>query len=120
MREAEEAAFARGVEVEALMDQAGAGIAGAVRKFFPHSGTCIVYAGKGHNGGDALVAGERLQREGWRVDVRLPFPESDCSELTCKKLTALLATPKRGEGGRDARRDELPLVHGRAEARPSK
>jgi hydroxyethylthiazole kinase-like uncharacterized protein yjeF len=106
MRAAEEAAFARGIEVEALMDQAGAGVARTVQRFFPHPGTCIVYAGKGHNGGDALVAAECLQREGWTVETRLPFPESDCSELTRKKLAAL----------RDMRRDELPLVHGRAEA----
>jgi hydroxyethylthiazole kinase-like uncharacterized protein yjeF len=91
MREAEEAAFARGVEVEALMDQAGAGIARAVRKFFPHAGRCIVYAGKGHNGGDALAAATCLHGEGWKIDIRLPFPESDCSELTRKKLTELRA-----------------------------
>jgi hydroxyethylthiazole kinase-like uncharacterized protein yjeF len=97
MRAAEEAAFARGVEVEALMDQAGAGVARAVQQFFPHAGTCIVYAGKGHNGGDALVAAERLQREGWKIDVRLPFPESDCSELTRKKLEALRDS-ERGRG----------------------
>jgi len=39
MREAEQAAFARDVEVEALMDQAGAGVARAVRQFFPSLGT---------------------------------------------------------------------------------
>src|SRR5437588_1262893 len=89
MREAEEAAFARGVEVEGLMDQAGAGIARAVREFFPHPGRCIVYAGKGHNGGDALMAAERLQRAGWKIDIRLAFPEDDCSELTRKKLQTL-------------------------------
>ena len=93
MRAAEEAAFARGIEVEALMDQAGAGVARTVQKFFPQAGTCIAYAGKGHNGGDALVAAVRLQREGWKVDVRLPFPESDCSELTRKKLAALRDAP---------------------------
>jgi ADP-dependent NAD(P)H-hydrate dehydratase / NAD(P)H-hydrate epimerase len=95
MRAAEEAAFGRGIEVEALMDQAGAGVARAVQQFFPHAGECIVYAGKGHNGGDALVAAERLQRKGWKIDdVRLPFPESDCSELTRKKLAALRDAPK--------------------------
>ena len=91
MRAAEEAAFARGIEAEALMDQAGAGVARMVQEFLPQPGTCIVYAGKGHNGGDALVAAECLQRAGWKVDVRLPFPESDCSELTRKKLAALQA-----------------------------
>jgi hydroxyethylthiazole kinase-like uncharacterized protein yjeF len=94
MRAAEEAAFSRGIEVEALMDQAGAGIARAIRQFFPHTGECIVYAGKGHNGGDALVAAECLQRDGWKIDIRLPFPESDCSELTRKKLVALREGPK--------------------------
>jgi len=93
MRAAEDAAFARGVEVEALMDQAGTGVARAVRQFFPHPGECIVYAGKGHNGGDALVAAERLKRAGWKIDIRLPFPESDCSELTRKKLAALRDAP---------------------------
>jgi NAD(P)H-hydrate epimerase len=93
MRAAEEAAFARGVEAEVLMDQAGAGVARTVQKFFPHAGTCIIYAGKGHNGGDALVAAEYLQREGWIIDVRLPFPESDCGELTRKKLAALRDAP---------------------------
>ena len=95
MRAAEEAAFGRGIEVEALMDQAGAGVARAVQQFFPRAGECIVYAGKGHNGGDALVAAERLQRQGWKIsEVRLPFPESDCSELTRKKLAALRDGPK--------------------------
>src|ERR1051325_6999456 len=85
MRETEEAAFARGVDVVALMDKAGAGVARAVRKFFPEPGTCIVFAGKGHNGGDALVGAEPLQRGSWENDIRLPFAEHECSELTQKK-----------------------------------
>ncbi|HEV3392210.1 MAG TPA: NAD(P)H-hydrate dehydratase [Chthoniobacterales bacterium] len=95
MQAAEQAAFARGITVEALMNQAGAGVARAVRQFFPKPATCIVFAGKGHNGGDALVAAEQLQRIGWKIDVRLPFAEDNCSELTQKKLKALReATPK--------------------------
>src|SRR6267378_3566902 len=86
MRAAEESAFARGMSVETLMDQAGAGVACAVRQFFPKPARCIVFAGKGHNGGDALVAAEQLQRIGWKIDIRLPFAEEDCSELTQKKL----------------------------------
>ena len=94
MRAVEEAAFARGVEVEKLMDAAGAGVARAVRKFFPDPQTCIVFAGKGHNGGDALVAAQWLKRWGWKIDVRLPFPEADCSELTRKKLKSLRDAPE--------------------------
>jgi NAD(P)H-hydrate epimerase len=94
MREAEEAAFARGIEVEALMDKAGRGVAQTVRQFFSRPGRCIVFAGKGHNGGDALVAATFLQHAGWKVDTRLAFPEEECAELTRKKLQAVReATP---------------------------
>jgi NAD(P)H-hydrate epimerase len=80
------------------MDQAGAGVARAVRQFFPKPATCIVFAGKGHNGGDALVAAEQLQRIGWKIDIRLPFTETECSELTQQKLKALHdATPTSGD-----------------------
>src|SRR5260370_18042962 len=93
MREMEEAAFAQGVEGEALMDQAGAGVARAIAKFFPHPGKCIVFSGKGHNAGDALVAAECLRERGWKIEVRLAFKESDCSELMPKQLDALLPAP---------------------------
>jgi NAD(P)H-hydrate epimerase len=106
MRAAEEAAFASGVEVEALMDRAGAGIAATVQQFFPRPGKAVVFTGKGHNGGDALVAAARLKEAGWEIDLRIIFPEPDLAELTQKKLEPL-------------RRDELPLVQGRAEAHPS-
>jgi hydroxyethylthiazole kinase-like uncharacterized protein yjeF len=106
MRAAEEAAFANGVEVEALMDRAGAGVARAIQRFFPHPGKAIVFTGKGHNGGDALVAAACLKQVGWEIDLRLIFPEGDCAELTRKKIESL-------------RRDELPLVQGGAEAGPS-
>ena len=89
MRAAEQNAFDRGLSVEALMDQAGAGVARAVRQFFPTAATCAVYAGKGHNGGDALVAAEALQRAGWKIELHLKYPESECSELTKKKLAAV-------------------------------
>lgn len=89
MRSAEKAAFARGVEVEALMDQAGSGIARAVTKFFPSPGACIVFAGKGNNAGDALVAAQCLRRRGWSIEIRLAYSESDCGELMRKKLESL-------------------------------
>jgi len=106
MRAAEEAAFSRGVEVEALMDRAGAGVAAAVQKFFPCPGRAVVFVGKGHNGGDALLAAARLKEAGWEIDLRLIFPEGELAELTRKKLE-------------DFRSNEVPLVQGRAEARPS-
>jgi hydroxyethylthiazole kinase-like uncharacterized protein yjeF len=93
MRDAENAAFARGVSAEALMDHAGAGIAQAVQQFFPRPEYCLVFSGKGNNGGDALVAAARLKRAGWHTDVHLSFPESQCSDLLRKKITEFRDTP---------------------------
>jgi len=93
MRAAEEAAFASGVQVEALMNKAGAGVAQAVIKFFQKPGRCIVFAGKGHNAGDALFAAQCLEQRGWKIEVRLAFKEADCSDLTRKKLADLCRRP---------------------------
>src|SRR3954469_16796058 len=95
MRAAEESAISHGSSVESLMDEAGLGVAHAVRKFFAKPATCIVFAGKGHNGGDALVAAAHLKRIGWKIDIRPAFVEDDCSELTLKKLKALCELPPR-------------------------
>src|SRR5262249_55254783 len=89
MRAAEQAAFASGVQVEALMNKAGAGVAQAVTKFFPKPGRCIVFAGKGHNAGDALFAAQCLDQCGWKIEVHLAFNEADCSNLMRKKLNDL-------------------------------
>jgi hydroxyethylthiazole kinase-like uncharacterized protein yjeF len=99
MRAAEEAAFASGVQVEALMDKAGAGVAQAVTKFFQKPGRCIVFAGKGHNAGDALFAAQCLEQRGWKIEVRLAFKEVDCSELMRKKLADLCRRPPEILGG---------------------
>ena len=96
MRAVEKAAFDRGVTAEALMDEAGIGIARAVMRFFPKPGRCLVFAGKGNNAGDALVAAEHLSRNGWNVELRLSFAEEDCGELMRKKLAAV----RKLEGGR--------------------
>ena len=93
MRDVENTAFARGISAEALMNQAGAGIAQAVQQFFPRPGYCFVFSGKGNNGGDALVAAARLKRAGWYTDVHLSFPESQCSDLLRKKIVEFRDTP---------------------------
>jgi len=73
------------------MQQAGAGIAAVVRRLRPHSRHCTVFAGKGHNGGDVLVAGAALARAGWSVRVVLAADESDLAPLTTEQLPALRA-----------------------------
>jgi len=91
MRRIEERAFADGVSAEALMEKAGALMARAVRQFFPAPGRCRVFFGKGHNGGDALVAARYLAAAGWRVDLREVFPREALAPLTRRKLEAFLA-----------------------------
>jgi ADP-dependent NAD(P)H-hydrate dehydratase / NAD(P)H-hydrate epimerase len=89
MKKAEEEAFAKGVTSEGLMEIAGVGIAACIRQFFPKPGSAIVFCGKGHNGGDALVAARHLQKAGWQIDVRLAFPIADLTHLTRRHLEAL-------------------------------
>src|ERR1700741_303944 len=111
MRAAEEAAFASGVEVEELMNKAGAGVAQAVTKFFQKPGRCVVFAGKGHNAGDALFAAQCLEQRGWKIEVQLAFNEADCSDLMRKKLADLCRRPPEILGGaRSATADPVAML----------
>ena len=102
MKALEMRAFADGVSAEALMEQAGARIADAVRQFAPGQGRCVAVFGKGHNGGDALVAARHLSRAGWEIELRAAFEESEWAELTTRKhrelLSALSGTEAAGRG----------------------
>ena len=89
MRRAEEVAFARGVQAEDLMEDAGRGVAEVVREYHPVPGLCIVFCGKGHNAGDALVAARYLASWGWAVDVRFAFSAASLAPLTARKLEQL-------------------------------
>jgi len=102
MRAAEQAAFARGAAVESLMDKAGAGVARLVSKFFPRAGKCIVFAGKGHNAGDALFAAQCLRRTGWKIEVCLAFEEREWSLLMRKKLEDLCGGTLENAGAKPA------------------
>lgn len=86
MKEVETKAFRTEVSAEALMEEAGLGIAKAIRQFFPQPGVCVLYIGKGHNGGDALVAARHLSAWGWLVQRRHIFKREELSPLTRKKL----------------------------------
>lgn len=89
MREIEQAAFARGVTAESLMEEAAAGIAHAIRQFFPTPGSCLVYSGKGHNAGDAFLAARYLAEAGWNIFLRSAFPEEEMNLLTRSHFQAL-------------------------------
>lgn len=86
MKEIERRAFEEGASPEELMDEAGAGVACAVQQFYPAPGTCLVVFGKGHNGGDALVAARHLAIAGWETCLLPAAPEEQWSELTRKKF----------------------------------
>jgi len=89
MKAAEEAAFLAGATPAGLMEIAGEGIARCVGQFYPDPCTAVVYCGKGHNGGDALVVARHLLKRGWRVLIRLAAAEPDLAELTRRQLLAL-------------------------------
>jgi ADP-dependent NAD(P)H-hydrate dehydratase / NAD(P)H-hydrate epimerase len=88
MRQIEEATFEAGISAEKLMGKVGQLVAQAVAQLAPGRGDVHVYYGKGHNGGDALVAARWLLLAGFHV--RLVPQEKDTSKLaalTRDKLT---------------------------------
>jgi NAD(P)H-hydrate epimerase len=90
MRRIEEATFAGGVAAEKLMEEVGRQVAEAVSQVFRQPGVATVYYGKGHNGGDALVAARYLTMYGWGIELRPQEQEtSKPADLTCKMLEAL-------------------------------
>jgi NAD(P)H-hydrate epimerase len=89
MRSLEERAFAEGITAEALMEEAGRRIAEAARQSFPNSRSCIVFFGKGHNGGDALVAARYLATCGFRIELRAVFPRTEWAPLTARHFDKL-------------------------------
>jgi ADP-dependent NAD(P)H-hydrate dehydratase / NAD(P)H-hydrate epimerase len=82
MKAIEERAFADGITAEALMEDAGTDIARAVMQFFPKPGHCVAFIGKGHNGGDALVAARHLAKNGWSFSLNPAFPIEQWAPLT--------------------------------------
>lgn len=89
MKAAEEASFAMGITADGLMELAGDGIARCIRQFYPKNGTAVIFCGKGHNGGDALVAARHLRNMGWLVLVRLSCPVQELAPLTGRHLESL-------------------------------
>jgi NAD(P)H-hydrate epimerase len=103
MKRVEEAAFARGVEAESLMNAAGAAIACAILDFLPSPGHAIVFCGKGNNAGDVLVAARHLATLGWSIALDLAFPESEFSPLAAKKFEELRGQPSTRLSALDSR-----------------
>lgn len=109
MQSIERQAFARGVAADVLMEGVGAKLARFIMQFFPRPGLLLVYAGKGHNAGDAFVAARQLAGLGWRVLVRTPFARDEIAPLGRDKFD-LLRAPVLGGPLRPATPQEGPLV----------
>jgi NAD(P)H-hydrate epimerase len=95
MLEAEKAAFATGATPEGLMEIAGREAARFVQHFHPTPGFCHVFFGKGHNGGDALVAARHLAEAGWTIKLEKTFPHEELAPLTEKQLARVAPTHDR-------------------------
>ena len=93
MKAIESRAFADGIGAQDLMEEAGQKIAVAVRQFFPLPARCVVVFGKGHNGGDALVAARYLALAGWEIELRPAFAENEWAALTAQNFQKLNALP---------------------------
>ena len=89
MAAAEKAAFAAGETAEHLMEHAGRAMAALVQQFHSRPGTCRVFFGKGHNGGDVLVAARHLARAGWRIVLEKTHAHSELAPLTATMLAEI-------------------------------
>lgn len=86
MRALEERSFSAGVTAEALMEDAGAQCAAAIRELLPRPGSCLAVFGKGNNGGDALVAARHLAHAGWKTHLVPAYPRAAWGELPTRKF----------------------------------
>ena len=97
MRAVEEAVFASGVSAEALMDRVGREVARhLIRRLWRGGGTVLIYAGKGNNAGDVLVAAAALRQIAREchvpIDIKLRLALNDpasLGDLARRKLDAL-------------------------------
>lgn len=84
----EKLAYAQGASEEFFMQQAGAGVAGAVQSYiarFHLRPDIVLLCGRGNNAGDAYVAGTILKEGGFSVKALATHPKEECSEL-CQKM----------------------------------
>lgn len=91
MRAIEAKAMSYGVSEAELMARAGDALGHALGSAFPETGRAVAFIGKGHNGGDALIA-LRVLRDlyGWEITVRSAFAEEELAGLSKAQLRGLV------------------------------
>ncbi len=85
MKRLEKLAIDSGEDEHTFMEKAGEGIAKIVEKFLlspTPSITISLLIGKGNNGGDAFVVGQKLLKKGFSVVAFQLFPREECSSLS--------------------------------------
>jgi NAD(P)H-hydrate epimerase len=113
MRRIEEQTFATGITAESLMEKVGAQIAQAVVEFVPRPGVAHIFYGKGHNGGDALVAARHLTMGGWGIELHAQEADpSKLAELTARHLAALHSVRMNARPSRDPRSRPIVVIDG--------
>lgn len=75
-----------GIPVATLMEQAGAAVAQAALDMLNGRHPVHVICGKGHNGGDGIVAARRLHEQGVPVRVTMIAAEKDLALETARQL----------------------------------
>lgn len=80
-----------GLSEEVLMERAGMAVARSIRRFYPHCRKIVALAGKGNNGGDALVALRDLVNESFQLHVILLSPPEKCGESVRREVSRLSA-----------------------------
>ena len=78
-----------GVPPAILMENAGRGVADAVKRYFPSLSRVLIACGGGNNGGDGLAAARHLLREGYVVTVLLATKEDNMTAETKTNLRIL-------------------------------
>ncbi|MHB8422647.1 MAG: NAD(P)H-hydrate dehydratase [Leptospirales bacterium] len=74
---------------ELLMERAGMSVARTVVSLFPSVSKVVALAGKGNNGGDALVAIRDLHSRGIAVSAVLISPENECGPSVLREISRL-------------------------------
>jgi hydroxyethylthiazole kinase-like uncharacterized protein yjeF len=97
MRRLESAADAAGVSFAAMMERAGAAVAGEISRRYQLGGRpLLILVGPGNNGGDGLVAARHLHDLGARVTVYLSRPrdadDANLRMVSDRGITTILAS----------------------------
>lgn len=81
-----------GIPLSTLMEEAGAKVFARIRERLPSGGTIVFVCGKGHNGGDGLVAARLAWQAGYDAHVFLITQDFELSSLAALQLEALRNT----------------------------